>query len=138
MIIGIDPDVDKSGVAIKTKEGIVLKSMPFFDLLDFLLAEKDNITNVMLEWCWHNKKGNYYGGNERVSANIGKGVGRNHQVGRLIEIWCKRHTIPYTLRKPLKKIWKKGKISHEELMCITKLGLKRTNQEVRDACLLIL
>ena len=141
MLIGIDPDVTKSGVAVKSRAEFSLHTLTFFQLFDFLKANRDQVTNVRIEASWlikhnWNKKAT---GSAAINANIGNDAGRNHETGRKIVEMCQYLSIPYIEVKPLKKIWKAkdGKISHEELSRIIALP-KRTNQEQRDAALLIL
>lgn len=141
MLIGIDPDVDKSGVAVKVNRTIQLKSLTFFSLFDFLNQNKASIANVRIEASWPirhnwNKK---ITGSAAINARIGNKTGSNHETGRKIVEMCQYLSIPYQEVKPLRKCWKgrDGKITHEELARITQLP-KRTNQEERDACLLIL
>lgn len=142
MLIGIDPDVDKSGIAVKhATPGIYLNTLTFFQLFDFLNSHKDKIKNVRIEAAWlikhnWNKK---LDGSAAINANIGNAAGRNHEVGRKIAEMCEYLKIPFELVKPLKKLWKgpNGKITHKELAMMTTLPAK-TNQEQRDACLLII
>lgn len=141
MLIGIDPDVDKSGVAAKSNRTIQLQSLKFFDLFDFLRVNKESITKVRIEasWLikhnWHTKAN----GSAAINARIGNNAGSNHEAGRKIVEMCQYLSIPFEEVKPLKKLWKgkDGKITHDELARLTQLP-KRTNQEERDACLLIL
>lgn len=143
-IIGIDPDVDKSGLAWLNTSTRQLEavSLPFPELLDHLLhikaAYRDNaIVVVEASWLishnWHTRSGD----NRRVSAAKGNNVGRNHEVGRKIVEMCKHYGLEVVEQSPLKKCWqgKDGKITHEELNYFTGIT-GRTNSEMRDACLL--
>ena len=147
-IIAIDPDVEKNGVAYlytPTKE-IEVQSLRFPALLEFLSnyeASKDVVVVIEASWNtrhnWHGK----YGDSRRISAAKGYDVGRNHQTGNLIVEMCQFWGIPVVECYPLKKMWKgpDGKITHDELMNVVrtngyKFTLARTNQEVRDACLM--
>lgn len=141
MLIGIDPDVDKSGMAVKDSLGISLHTLKFFDLYEFLLRNRDKVTKVRIEASWlikhnWNKKAK---GTAAINARIGNDAGRNHEVGRKIVEMCQHLLIPYQEVEPLKKHWKgpDGKITHDELSRMAKLPA-RTNQEQRDACLLII
>lgn len=147
MIIGIDPDVDKSGVAelILKKRLLEAKTLAFPELLDYLqarkkMAEKGNYSLiVVIEASWlisHNwHKGNM--DNYRTAAAKGNSAGRNHEVGRKIVEMCRHYGIEVIEQRPLKKCWKGpgGKITHKELACFTGL-MGKTNQEMRDAALL--
>jgi len=154
MIIGIDPDVDKSGVAelILKKRLLEAKTLAFPELLDYLqarkkMAEKGNYSLiVVIEASWlisHNwHKGNM--DNYRTAAAKGNSAGRNHEVGRKIVEMCRHYGIEVVEQRPLRKCWKGsgGKITQEELNSILSkrnmMPLKRSNQEVRDSVLISL
>ena len=142
MIVGIDPDTLKSGVATKTKGSISLYSLSFFQLFDFLSKNRESITNVRVEASWLIKH-NWHAklkGTAAINTSIGNDAGRNHETGRKIVEMCVYLEIPYQEVKPLKKIWKgpDKKITHQELAMLIPGIPKRTNQEVRDAALLII
>lgn len=69
---------------------------------------------------------------------MGYDVGRCHRTGELIEEMCDNLGLEYKQQAPLTKVWKgqDRKITHEEIVRITGLIAKRTNQEERDAILL--
>lgn len=141
MLIGIDPDKDKSGVAVKSRGEINLMTLRFFDLFEYLWINKASIKKVRIEASWlikhnWNKKAT---GSAAINARIGSDAGANHEVGRKIEEMCIYLSLPYELVKPLKKGWKgpDGKITHDELKRMAQIPT-RTNQEQRDACLLII
>lgn len=142
MQIGIDPDVDKSGVAAKkNRNNIDLKALTFFQLFDYFQANREDISLVRIEASWL-IKGNWHKkaqGSAAINAAIGNSAGANHETGRKIVEMCEYLSIPYELVRPLRKCWKgtDGKITHKELLQFTALP-SRTNQEMRDACLLIL
>ena len=146
IIIGIDPDVKKSGVAINDKStGIITSfSFPFPELLDFL---KDVSTRfdatIYVEASWLIKKSNFHGGNTRVSSLIAKHVGRNHQTGILIVEMCKHYGLNVIEFEPLAKCWKgkDKKITLDELKKFAKVELpkkylKAELQEMLDASLI--
>ena len=143
-IIAIDPDVDKNGIAIlhrETKE-IQLKSLNFAETIDFVVDfVMSNIqTSVYIEAGWKNKAHWHlmpYDTKQSAAAK-GNATGRNHETGRKLCEMLAHRGIAYQLVKPLKKIWntKDGKISHEELVKLTGLKDKRSNQEERDAALI--
>ena len=138
MVVGIDPDIDRSGVAVKEDGKIILHSLRFWDLFEFLSQMRPH--KVVIEGGWLNKKSNFrLGKNGNVNARIGKNVGANHEVGRKIVEMCEYLGLEYEVVKPLKKVWKGegGKITHEEILKHFKLNIKRSNQEERDALLLI-
>lgn len=144
VFVGIDPDCDKSGVAVvyrSTRDVTVCKER-FFEISDHLerLQEHNGKVIVVVEGGWLNQ-GNWHIGNYRTSpakaAAIGRYVGMNHQTGILITQMCEKLQIPYEVVKPLPKRWAgaDGKITAEELKYFTGYD-KRTNQDERDAILL--
>lgn len=142
-IIAIDPDVDKSGVAILTlpQRKLELDTLTFPELLDVIKRRSDTTANltVVVEAGWLNKS-NWHTkqwDNKQVSAAKGVSVGRNHEVGRKIVEMCKHWNISVIEQKPLPKTWKgkDNKISHQELAEFAPIP-KRTNQENRDATLI--
>lgn len=151
-IIGIDPDTEKNGVAIMEESSemrdlkyvveakLTLTTMRFFDLFQYLKRNADQISHVRVEAGWLNKKANWHNNNKGpgVAARIGSATGANAEVGRKICEMLDYLHISYDTVKPLKKIWKNGKISHAELESLLKRKLPRTNQESRDAALLII
>lgn len=147
IIIGIDPDVEKSGVGfleVATRK-LEASTLTFPELLDYLQfakktsIEKNETVVVVVEasWLishhWHSKKGD----NQRVTARKGNSAGRNHEVGRKIVEMCKHYGLEVIEQRPLRKCWKgrDGKITQEEIEYFTGLS-GRTNQEMRDAVLL--
>lgn len=153
LVIGIDPDADRNGVATLTRESrqLTADTMTFPDLLDYLrymqaqAATANNNLRVIIEAGWLNKTHWHVGYKDSAQAAAAKGnaVGRNHETGRKIAEMCEHWAIPHELIKPLPlraggvNLWrgKDGKITAEELTAIT--GLRgRTNQEARDAALL--
>lgn len=153
LVIGIDPDADRNGVATLTRASrhLTADTMTFPDLLDYLryiqsqAATAHRTVRVIIEAGWLNKTHWHVGYEDSVQAAAAKGnaVGRNHETGRKIAEMCEHWGIPYELIKPLPlkagglNLWrgKDGKITAEELTAIT--GLRgRTNQEARDAALL--
>lgn len=147
VVIGIDPDVDKSGVAFLMVEARIIEvvSLTFADLLDYLRETRDTLTKegsffvVVVEAGWLNKAHWHVskGGSAARSALIGNHTGRNHEVGRKIVEMCRHYGIEVVEQPPLRKMWKgkDGKITHEELQIFTGITGK-TNQETRDAALI--
>ena len=146
IIIGIDPDVKKSGVAIYDKSTDVITSFSFAfpELLDFI-KEASTIfdATIYVEASWLIKKSNFHGGNTRVSSLIAKHVGRNHQTGILIVEMCKHYGLNVVEIEPLAKCWKgkDKKITLDELKKFAKVELpkkylKAELQEMLDAALI--
>lgn len=139
MIIGIDPDIKKSGVAVVANENIDLHNLTFFELFDFL--KSNEIKLVVIEAGWLNKKSNWHKGyynkgklitnTNNINENISKKTGANHETGRKIVEMCVYLGIDYQLIKPTSK--KVNTLFFEKLT-----GIKRSNQETRDAAMLIL
>ena len=150
IIIGIDPDVDKSGIAIYHKETrkIELFSLAFPEMVEFLMECSINYPDatVIVEAGWLNRS-NWHlhrGDNIRTAQAKGNHAGRNHETGRKIVEMARHYGLNVVEQKPLRKCWKgkDGKITHEELLCLPDIDKKtipnRTNQEERDAALLAL
>lgn len=149
-VIGIDPDVDGSGVGIVLHQQEVHKmQMILPELVQYLrdLTRRqgpDNPPKIVIEAGWMNN-GNYHLQNKGQyhASKIGERVGRNHEISRQIGVFCDYYGIAYEFVPPLVKTWKgkDGKISAEELELLMKGSVKipckgRTNQETRDAILL--
>ena len=145
--IGVDPDLEKSGVAYleKSTRKLEVCTLSFPDLLDYLKAVKEKSDElgepviVVVEAGWLNK-GNWHllsKDSRAVSAAKGNHTGRNHEVGRKIVEMCKHYGLEVVEKRPLRKIWKgkEGKITHKELSSFTGIT-GRTNQEGRDAALI--
>ena len=147
IVIGIDPDVSKSGVGVVSREGGVeaCVSLTFPQLLEYLQIERDrrraeNLSVVVVveaSWKistnWHTQRGE----SVRTAARKGKDAGRCHEVGRKIVECARYYGLEVVERLPLKKIWKgkDGKITDEEIKAFMPIQ-GRTNQEERDAALL--
>lgn len=138
--IGIDPDLKKSGFAMidvipfVAPEVSVVDTMDFFELIEVLNVQKKYCLDkgikyiVFIEAGWLNKKSNYHVAfNKEIAGRIGKNVGENHAVGKLLEEYCIREKIDYKLVRPTTKKW-----DAELFKKITKYD-KRTNSEMRDA-----
>jgi hypothetical protein len=146
IIIAIDPDVDKSGVAFlevatRKLEVSALSFPQLLDYLQFVRREKQTAEQlkvaVVVEAGWLNAISNYHTAPGRKGQRISKNVGANHETGRKIIEMCRHYGMEAVEQPPLKKCWKgkDGKITHEELSYFTGLTGK-TNQEGRDAALL--
>lgn len=153
IIIGIDPDVDKSGVAelhIGTRR-IEAATLCFPELMDYLRHIKENFADkgekvvVAVEAGWMNAT-NWHTDRVRsiaAAAKTGQNTGRNHEVARKIAEMSRHYGLETMEIKPLRKCWKGkgGKITHGELNGLLEASgistvINRTNQEIRDAILL--
>jgi len=134
ILIGIDPDLHKNGVAeynTITKK-ITGTPMEFWDLIAYL--NRMNIVNgdtikVRLGAGWENKKTNWHDPiNPFVDQKISASIGMNHGVGIKIMEWCEVNEVPYDLCVPKKGL---AKWSQEKVTKLT--GIKRVNPDIRDA-----
>ena len=165
-VIGIDPDISRSGLACidRNRRSLETAYLTFPETLEWVKnkytdwAEKlrENAPNsfmVYVEAGWMNK-GNWHvtespNGHFSPSAwaaAVGKSDGECSAVSKKLIECFEYYNIPVTPIKPLRKCWKgkDRKITHEELLkeldiykVQHKLG-KRSNQECRDAVLLSL
>jgi hypothetical protein len=133
VLIGIDPDVNKSGVCMyNSKTNFTLLTLSYFELFDLLKNTKGNI-KVYIEAGWLNKS-NWHkvvNSSAAINANIGLRTGANHEAGRKIVEMCEYLKLEYFLIKPTR-----SKINSDTFNKITGFK-KRTNQEVRDAAMLV-
>lgn len=131
LIIGIDPDLEKSGVAI-LGQSLELKNLTFSETVNLFRSQQDQIKKVVIEAGWLNKKSNFrYGHSKNAGERIAKNVGENHATGKLLAEMAKECGLAVVLVRPTRT-----KLDAEQFNCIT--GWQgRTNQEQRDAALLI-
>ena len=144
IIVGIDPDVDKSGVATYYNGELLVESLTFPILLEklYMLATLPDDVMVVVEAGWINEKSNFHNKQGNRAERIAKNVGSNHQTGKHICEMARYYGLEVIEQKPFNKGWKgpNGKITHEELNYILQSNglqeLKRTNQDARDAALI--
>ena len=150
LIIGVDPDVERNGVAYLIKhtkeecqsDSFYVDNLSFFELFDVLKLKKDQgiLHKAVIEAGWLNKS-NWHikpSDSKYVAAEKGNSVGRNHEVGRKIAEMCEHLGISYELVRPLPKRGKKGKPNAEYFYNLTKITVKgKFAQEMIDAGLLI-
>lgn len=154
-IIAIDPDVDKSGVATMDVKGraVECRALNLPELVDYLLqckgrsaaSNQSYVVVVEAGWLaetnWHIKRGD----RAQKIASIGAKVGRNHEIGHQIVLFCEHYHLPCEEKRPLVKCWNGPgrKITQEEMSRLL-MGSQvsapkgRQNQEMRDAVLLAL
>lgn len=134
MIVGIDPDIKKSGIATLTKEhGLQMKTLAFVHVMEFIRLHKDEIKCVYIEAGWFNKKSSWHGAdNKSVAARIGKNVGMNHAAGMLLDESIRHEGVKTVLVKP-----SAAKYDAVTFNRLTKYK-GRTNQEERDAAALLM
>jgi len=141
LVVGIDPDIEASGVAVydcSLRAFVLCTTMSLPDLAAWLSEVPVSDTLVVLEESslstknWHiSPRDSIY-----VAAAKGRSVGLCHATARHISEFCNKFGIGYIAKTPLKLNWKNGKASHEEVASILPGCPKKTNQEVRDAMLL--
>lgn len=135
--IGIDPDVDKSGFSIINGTEYKLQTLPFFDIFKrfkelTLLHGKENITiyiecGFLNKSNWHKKAAQ----SANVNAKIGERTGANFEVAKKLCEMCEYLGFKYIQVRP-----NRSKIDAATFKALTKIT-KRTNQEERDAFMLI-
>lgn len=146
-VIGIDPDVEKSGFALldcETREFKTVTALSFPDMVDKFaelgaaLTEGKEITLVLedsdLSTNWHVNPRD----NKATAAAKGRSIGMCHATARHLKECAEAYGLEVVLQKPLRKMWKgrDGKITHEEADYFMRGLPKQTNQESRDAALL--
>ena len=135
VLIGIDPDVDKSGIAYINGHDLELNNLTFFELFDYFKQLKEKFENpiVYIE-CGFLNKSNWHSkalGSAGMNAKIGERTGANFETAKKIVEMCIYLKITHHQIKPTK-----SKITNSYFQSIT--GLKAiTNQEQRDAFMLI-
>lgn len=148
-IIGVDPDVERSGVARLDMDGgspsLSLRSMEFGELARFLLSLRDEAARggfpvaVVVEAGWLNR-GNWHlrwSDTGRLACAKGYQVGRNHEAGRKTAELCRGLGFLVVEQRPLRKLWsgKDKKITAAEFRMVTGYD-RRSTQDARDAGLL--
>ena len=137
--IGIDPDTEKSGFAIKSGTIFNLYNLTFFELYEKLKGIKENSiennipTEVYIE-CGFLNGGNRHQNNSLSNAynsKIGERIGANHEIAKKICEMCEHLQLEYKQIKPTRS--KTNSIFFQQITGYD----KRTNQEQRDALMLI-
>jgi len=135
ILIGIDPDTEKSGVAFLQGDQLKLQNLTFFELFDMLkfYKEKEVKPTVYVE-CGFLNKSNWHKKNAysaAMNSKIGERTGANFETAKKIVEMCIYLKLPYEQVRP-----SKSKTSNEYFKSITGIQT-RTNQETRDAFMLI-
>lgn len=142
LIIGIDPDLEASGVAVVRNGQIkTLTTMDFFDLQELIQLHNEAnhdvifaVENVELNKALYAK---HNGKKHRVRERIGQNIGQVKGVARLIEQYLVRLNCRYVMVAPLKGRFKKAKEDREYFNRLT--GWQRSsNADKRDAALIAL
>lgn len=155
VVVGIDPDIDNSGLCIISpkEKSVSISSVSINELMYILkgmevsMKEKGEKIRIFVEAGWKNESNWHINPSfsKKVCVEIGRRTGLNHASAKIIaEIARDYFQLDVVEIKPLKKCWKgkEGKITHEELNQQLKMygfePLKRTNQDQRDSCLIAL
>lgn len=135
ILIGIDPDVDKSGFARIEGNQLKIDNLSFFDLFEELKFYKElEIKPTVYVECGYLNKSNFHkkvGMSAALNAKIGERTGANFETAKKIVEMCEYLNLPYVKIQP-----KSSKITNDYFKKITGLSV-RTNQEQRDAMMLI-
>lgn len=137
MIIGIDPDLVKSGVAVTAGGRILtLDAMSFFDLIGFIDEHKHqavfHVENV--EYCKAVYQRNV---NQAGMRKIAQNVGQVKAIGRLLAQYLEDAGADYKMIRPLVGPIKKAKKDAEFFNRQTG-WVGKSNEDKRDAALLAL
>ena len=146
-LVGIDPDVSKSGFALldcEAREFTQVEALTFPAVIDrfaelaAMKADGKAVTVVMedsdLATNWHQNILD----SRAVCAAKGRSVGLCHATARHLKECADNFGLEVVMMKPLRKFWKgrDGKITHDEAIYFMRGLPKQTNQESRDAALL--
>lgn len=147
LVIGIDPDADRSGFALLDVKARKVRAatLPFPELIARLRDAKEKADasgrnlRVVVEASYL-VRGNWHVSpydTKAAAAAKGRSVGMDHQTGALTVQMCRSMGIAVTEAAPLPKFWRgrDRKITHEELVHMVG-KVDRTNQDGRDAALL--
>ena len=130
IIIGIDPDIDKSGVIeiISQYPTHSLMMLPLWEVFYLISRWQDYGSNlhIVIEAGWKNKKGMAFSGGRMRAVR----TGMNHAIGMQIEAFCEDRKLPYELFVPSDRT---PKWDHEMMIKLTGMDVKKSNQEIRDA-----
>lgn len=150
-VVGIDPDVDKSGVALLDVGAMTLSTYDFTFpyLLEFLKEQKEKHDNlkIYVEFTDRNRTNWHISHHDtaRSAARKGFDVGRNQGLAKTIIEMSEYMGIAVYPIQPFRKCWQGagGKITGKELKRLCDMsGVvfndTRTNQEERDAALIAL
>ncbi|UYW02096.1 hypothetical protein K5I29_04125 [Flavobacterium agricola] len=137
--IGIDPDVTKSGVALKNGKEFELFNKTFFELFEFLKLQKQeaeiiNKKLIVVIECGFLNKSNWHkkvNGSASMNSKIGERTGANFETAKKICEMCEYLQIDFRQIRPTK-----SKVNAAFFSQITGYK-KRSNQEQRDAYMLI-
>lgn len=135
IIIGIDPDIEKNGVAICENGKLTqLLNLTFVEVIELVMEHQDNIKKVVIEAGWLIKKSNWHMSGRKMTVEarerIAKNVGENHATGKHLASFIDSLGIKIQLLNP------QGKKKADEFERITG-WTGRSNPETRDAGMLV-
>lgn len=160
LIVGIDPDVDGSGVAFLDMSiggEMSVMNLTLSELMNLFKdirkridecpadgpAKRDYMVVVEAGYLnatnWHTAATYKARNAVKAAAETGRRTGRNHQIAKdIVDIARNFFRLNVVERRPLVKTWsgKDRKITHDEFVNLTGCTQKRTNQDQRDAGLL--
>ncbi|PKN16495.1 MAG: hypothetical protein CVU66_00665 [Deltaproteobacteria bacterium HGW-Deltaproteobacteria-23] len=142
-IIGIDPDLTKSGFAVydsQEKKMVQCEALSFSEL-QWKLKRFQPDCFVRLEAGWLIKKSNWRTAKKlgkkfspsqasSIAERQAKNVGENHATGKLIEQYLKENNIPYELVRPFGAT---AFFRNTAMFQKTTGWSKRTNNDARSA-----
>lgn len=138
LVVGIDPDLKKSGVAVVSDGKLqTLDVLKLLDLIEFI-SEHKHCAHFVIENVNHDKA-TYIrpGTNKNVMQNISQKVGMVKAIGAVLEEILTDLGAEFTSMKPLRGSVKKAKNDAELFNRMTGWEGK-SNQDKRDAALLAL
>ena len=140
-IIGIDPDVEKSGVVVfdVDEKDLIILNLTFVEIIQFFEVQDKN-TLVVIEKGENNKAlftASKSLGSLLTRLKIAMNIGKNFQLTENISDICKLNKLDFKFYTPTS-----GKLNHDYLVSILKnrcnFSFNRSNQETRDAIRCIL
>jgi len=137
LLIGIDPDCDKSGFSVINAQHYEITTLTFFDMFkrfkELIIHYGVENINVYVE-CGFLNKSNWHkkiGQSASLNTKIGERTGANFETAKKICEMCEYLGLKYYQIRPTR-----SKINAEGFKQLTKIT-KRTNQEMRDSFMLI-
>lgn len=133
--MGIDPDTDKSGIALwdaQEKKLIDCRSVHFYEVLHLLDVIKDQHGIAHIEAGWLNRKSNFHAAQgANIREKIAKNVGACETISKLLVQYCELKNIRYRTVRPSR--------TKEQNNFIFKQAnwQGRVNQDARDAAALV-
>jgi len=147
-VIGIDPDIYLSGVAVidLTNNDIKLSTMRYPELIGYITSLTEGNDNILVvveldretTHIWHPSRHITTALANKMGYDVGKCIQRGADIADMLRyLGCDVQE-----QKPLRKQWngKDGKMTDAEMRRLKGITItkKRTNQEERDALLLAL